>query len=123
MPPVNLPLALMALVNATTPDLPLRNVTSGNPPDHIPRARDARAPSERPEHSLCEHTQLHQADRHRQQSLHTLAHSTRRGALLAADPQTGSLVGGGTWEPAFIMSGTAPSTSLPCIFMVQGRDT
>ena len=115
MPLANLPLAFMALVNLTTSDLPLWKVTPDTPPDHIPRARDARAPSESPEHSLLAHTQLHPSDRHTQQLLHTQPHSTRLGVLLAAGPPTGLLVGRVTWEPAFMMSGATPLTSLPCI--------
>ena len=65
MPLANLPLAFMALVNFSTSDLPLWKVTPDTPPDHIPRARDARSPSDSPEHSLLAHTLLHQADRHR----------------------------------------------------------
>ena len=45
MPPACLPLALMALANPTTPDVPLWNVTPHCTPRHIPRERTAYARS------------------------------------------------------------------------------
>ena len=55
MPPACLPLTLMALANATTPDAPLWNVTPHTPPDHIPRERTAYARSHEPLHTRKVH--------------------------------------------------------------------
>ena len=52
MPPASLPLTLMALANATTPDAPLWNVTPHSPPQHIPRERTAYARSHDPLHTM-----------------------------------------------------------------------
>ena len=104
MPTPTLPLALLALANATAPDRALRAPTLEPAHDQSPRERAALATPERAAHTVLALTLLHTTCSSTQQTLHGLAeHRTRRSTLLA-DPLSSSLGREGTRAPASLMS-------------------
>ena len=99
MPPACLPLALMALANPTTPDVPLWNVTPHCIPRHIPRERTAYARTHDPLHTL---------------QLSALLRGTTHTALQALHCTSATRPRSGSWPIA--------SRSHPCRARSTGRD-
>ena len=115
MAPANPRATLPARTNQTTPGSALWNVTSPVRPDPIPRARHARATTERLAHTLLALSLIRTAGNSTHNTLHHTATCTRLGARPAAARPTGSPVGLGPWRPALMMLGAPSTTCSPCI--------
>ena len=116
MAPANARATLPARTNQTTPGSALWNVTSPVRPDPIPRARHARATTERLAHTLLALCLIRTAGNSNHNTLHHTATCTRLGARLAAARPTGSPVGLGQWRPAFMVLEATSITCMPCIY-------
>ena len=104
MPHSALPLALLALANATAPDRALRAPTLEPAHDQSPRERAALATPERAAHTVLALTLLHTACSSTQQTPHGLAEHRTRLDALSADSRRAQLLGGeGPGEPASLM--------------------
>ena len=104
MPHSALPLALLALANATAPDRALRAPTLEPAHDQSPRERAALATPERAAHTVLALTLLHTACSSTQQTPHGLSEHRTRLDALSADSRRAQLLGGeGPGEPASLM--------------------
>ena len=103
MPPSGLPLTLMALANATTPDAPLWNVTPHTPPDHIPRERTALATAQQSLHDMKLLTLLYHAASTPKQALHCTPAPPPRLGLWPVAPLSSALDRETPAGPAFMV--------------------
>ena len=108
--------AVLALANQPTPRHALRGATHDTRPDPIPRARDARAPPERPAHSVLANTLLHTPCSRTHRPLQATDTSARTGAQHTCTTQTVPLARRAEGEPAFMMLGRTPITCLLSIY-------
>ena len=91
MPPATPALALMALVIATSPDLPVWNVTPQTPTDHIPRERTPHSRPHRPLHTLQLCTLLRGATDTSEPPLHSTSAPPPRSGSWPIAPLSSSL--------------------------------
>ena len=103
MPPATPALALMALVNATTPERPLWNVTPDTPTDHFPRERTSYARPHISLHTLTSCTLLRGTTDNTKHPLHCTQETRTRSGLWPIAPLSSSLGREGPRGPAFMM--------------------